>query len=106
MTALTDQVKALLGISDSSKDAYLNVFVPGTLQQVNDYCNQSFTEDDAPFAVVKFIAKSAELDMSDVRLKSRSMGNVSYSFNTELPDSVMSLLTPYRKVRFTCFPTH
>jgi hypothetical protein len=99
---LLDKIKVMLGITDNSKDDYLNTMIPLIVDDVQEQCNNTFDISNLPSGIIRYLAKALEFDMGDSRLKSRSLGNVSYSFNTELPDSVAKLLRPYKKVRFRC----
>lgn len=99
---LLDQLKKILGISDDSRDDYLNIMIPLVVDDVQEQCNDTFDVNNLPSGIIRYLAKVLEFEMGDSRLKSRSMGNVSYSFNTELPDSVTKLLRPYKRVRFRC----
>lgn len=53
-----------------------------------------------PDGVRLFMAKFIELNSTNASLKSRSMGTVSYTYQTEMPASLMSLLRPYKRIRF------
>ncbi|MGG3662096.1 phage head-tail connector protein [Bacillus gobiensis] len=93
-------VKKILGITTTKHDEYLSTVVPLFIEQASDYCNQSFDEKNLPSGVQIYVAKAIEFNIGSTSLKGRSMGNVSYSYNTELPESVTKLLRPYRKLRF------
>lgn len=101
-TELMDKIKVMAGIADDSKDEWLKVMIPELIDQAGEQCNNTFDMNDLPAGMTLYLEKAIEFNMSDVRLKSRSMSNVSYSFNTELPDSVTKLLRPYKRVRFIC----
>ncbi|WP_299514844.1 hypothetical protein [uncultured Rummeliibacillus sp.] len=47
-----------------------------------------------------FIAKAIQHGMTNVGLKGRSMGSVSYTFNLDFPQSLYTQYLPRRKVRF------
>ncbi|WP_081787944.1 phage head-tail connector protein [Sporolactobacillus terrae] len=100
--ALLQQIKTLTGLNDDTKDAYLNTVIPLIVEDAQEQCNNTFDINNLPAGIIRYLAKVIEFDMGDSRLKSRSLGNVSYSFNTELPDSVTRLLRPYKRVRFRC----
>jgi hypothetical protein len=94
------QVKNILGITTDKHDTYLSMVIPLFVEQASDYCNQSFDEKNLPGGVQLYVAKAIEFNMGSATIKGRSMGNVSYSYNTELPESITKLLRPYRKLRF------
>jgi Phage QLRG family, putative DNA packaging. len=99
---LLTKIKTMAGITDSAKDDWLKIMIPLLIDQVGEQCNNSFDINDLPSGMVLYLEKAVEFNMSDVRLKSRSMGNVSYTFNTEFPVSVTILLRPYKRMRFRC----
>ena len=55
---------------------------------------------DVPDGVRLFMAKFIELNSTNSSLKSRSMGTVSYTYQSEMPAALMSLLRPYKRIRF------
>lgn len=55
---------------------------------------------DVPESIRYFMAKFIELGSVNSSLKSRSMGTVSYTYQTEIPAVLMSLLRPYKRIRF------
>lgn len=99
------QVKNLLQIKTDKHDVYLLEALPLTISEVEDYCGKSFRDDlgnfKPPDGLKKAIAKWIELDMNKAGLKSRSMGEVSYEFETfDIPPSIRKRLNKYRKFRF------
>lgn len=98
---MLDRVKKLAKLDDSH-DEWLSEFLPILEEWVKDYCNQSFKQG-LPKAVELFIAQAVQFNMQPLSLKARSMGSVSYSYATEFPETMLSLLRPYRKVRFRAF---
>ena len=63
----------------------------------DDYCNREFDSDNLPSGVKKFIADCIKYG-STGNIASRSMGTVSYSYVTDIPDSMYKPLKPYRKL--------
>lgn len=66
----------------------------------DDYCNQSFDIKNLPSGVKKFIADCIKYG-SNGNIASRSMGTVSYSFVTDIPDSMYKPLKPYKKLSWS-----
>ncbi|MCY8035636.1 phage head-tail connector protein [Bacillus sonorensis] len=96
-------VKRLLQIKTDKYDEYLKEAVPFYIDIAKDYCNNSFTKDSEevlPSGVKLFVAKACEFSMNPVNLSSRSLGDASYSFVTELPKTVWEYLGPHKKLRF------
>jgi len=99
-----DEVKKLIGITTTKHDVYLTATIPLLIDFVRQYCRQSFTGKDGndalPGGVKLFIAKAAEYNMQKAGVTSRSMGDVSHSFYVDFPESIKTLLRPYKKVGF------
>ena len=110
MSELVDRVKAILWIQDHQYDDYLNEVVPSLKEFAKEHCNNKFLVEDPenpdeyieelPGPVVMFIARAVEYNINQAGLKSESLGDWSASYSQELPQSVIDLLKPYRKVRF------
>ncbi|QCR33129.1 hypothetical protein [Lysinibacillus sp. SGAir0095] len=84
----------------SANEDYYKVMLPILLETVNDEYNQCFEPSNLPGAVKLFLAKATQFYSMNSGLKSRSMGSVSYDFDfANLPSSITSLLTRYRKVK-------
>lgn len=95
-------LKTMLGITTDRHDAYLKEVIPLFIDFAKDYCNNRFLVDGAeklPAGVKLFVAKAIEFNMAPSNLSARSMGDVSYSYETELPESVLRHLKPYRRLR-------
>jgi hypothetical protein len=96
--AVLDKIKQLAMMQGAQNDAYLTATIPYYFDLACDKCHQQFDPDDIPSGVMMFIAQACKFNIADVRLKGRTMGNVSYTFNTEIPDTVIGYLRPYRKL--------
>jgi hypothetical protein len=96
------RVKKLIGIKNDKHDEYLTEIVPLLVDFAKDECHNSFVDKDGneniPSGVVIFVAKAAQFYMTNTGLASRSMDTVSYSFATELPETILKNLNPYRKM--------
>lgn len=102
-----EAIKGIMGISfeDDSKDAYIKTMLPLMIEAVMAETNNTFNiQADGtmriPGGVKIYLAKAIERNTMKTGLKSRSMGSVSYSYDTEIPKELMRLLTPYKKVKF------
>lgn len=87
-----------LPLEDTSNDETLKGLIEVYQGIAEEYCNQKFGEI-LPYGVKKFIAESIKYGVSG-NLASRSMGTVSYTFVTDLPQSVYKHLAPFRKLRW------
>jgi Phage gp6-like head-tail connector protein len=97
-------VKNMLSIKTTQHDDYLTEVIPLFIEQAKDYCNNSFLVngvEELPGGVKLYVAKAIQFNMNPSNLKGRTMGEVSYSYETNLPRSITRFLAPYRKVRFS-----
>lgn len=94
------QVKNILGITSDRHDNYLAEVVPLFLEIAEERTNNTFTAGEEPAGVKLFVAKACEYNMQESGLKSRTLGDVSYTYETDFPPSVLKHLRPYKKVRF------
>ncbi|WP_185160553.1 phage head-tail connector protein [Mammaliicoccus sciuri] len=97
---LLQKVKLIntIPLSDTENDEILERIIELYKELAEEYCNQKF-DDEIPSGVVKFIAKCIKYGQSG-NLASRSMGTVSYSYVTDLPQSAYKHLAPFRKLRW------
>ncbi len=103
-STLVEKVKLRLGITDTKHDEFLQEVAPDHLDYAKAYTNNTFEEDGVeviPGPVILFVAKACEYNMGQTGVRSRSMGEVSYTYETDLPKSIMKLLKPYKRVKFT-----
>jgi len=100
-----DTVKLLAGIplTKTIHDDFIKAKVPILIGWAKDYCNKTFIvgeEEVLPAGVQKFVGEAIKYDLRNTGLKSRQMGNVTYSFDTDYPDTVTRNLAPYRALRW------
>lgn len=99
-----EEVKRILGIPESNTryDEYLTTVIPLFIDHARNYCNRPFTDedgkDDLPGGVRIAVAKWAQSNMQKPGLRSRTMGQVSYTYDTDIPDSIRRMLAPYRRL--------
>lgn len=97
-----ETIKNMLGIKTAKHDAYLTEVIPLFIDHAKELCNNQF-EGDLPSGVKLYVAKAIQFNMNPSNLKGRKMGEVSYSYETDLPKSITKHLTPHKRVRFKCF---
>lgn len=102
-----NEIKAIMQMSesDTSKDAYIKTMLPLFLESVMAHTNNQFSYTAEgklriPGGVKIYLAKAIERNTMKTGLKSRSMGTVSYSYDTSVPEELKSHLAPYRKVKW------
>ena len=101
------EVKAIQGIpsTETDHDEYIKTMLPLMMEAIMAETNNNFgiTEDGSlriPGGVKIYLAKAIQRNLRDSTIKSRSMGSVSYSYDTAIPPELLKFLAPYKKVRF------
>jgi Phage gp6-like head-tail connector protein len=99
------QVKAILGITNAKKDAYLTAVIPLFEEKIKKRANNRFLNEEGnevlPADLQHTLAKWVEWDMNSKQgLESRRMGDVSYNYDNEMPDFVRKDIAPHRRVSF------
>lgn len=102
------EIKVINGIKDSETkhDDYIKTMLPMLLESVVGHTNNNFGGIRAdgsvnlPGPVKIYLAKAIERSTIKTGLKSRSMGSVSYTYDTSVPNELKDYLTPFKKVRF------
>lgn len=101
--ALIDELKGMMSISNDKHDAFLNAMIPVLIESIEIECNRTFKrsskgEYDLPAGVKLYMKEALQYNMAG-KLKSRSLGNVSYSYDTSYPAHISRMLGPYRVMR-------
>jgi Phage gp6-like head-tail connector protein len=100
-----NEIKSLLDPKLVLKhDQYINTSVPLLIEFAQEDCNNSFTDE---FGVLSlkggmklFLAKCIEYNLnSKAGQSSRTFGEVSYSYDTNFPPSILKFLEPYRRIK-------
>lgn len=98
----TETVKGILQIKTEKHDSYIGIVLPMFIQAVKTKCNNKFLNSDGvesiPEDVKIAIAKWIQLNMHIAGVQGRSQG-VSYSYSTEIPETILALIRPYKKLR-------
>lgn len=96
-------VKNMLGIKTDKHDSYLVQVIPLFIEIIKDKCNNKFLNENGdeslPAGVQVAVAKWCEYNMHTAGVNSKSQG-VTYSYDTDIPPSILRLIRPYRKLRF------
>lgn len=108
---LLEQVKLLLGISGTGKDALLGLLCDSVAAQVKAYCRLSDVSDAglqgilADMAITRYRARGYGQEAAPKVLSGLSEGDVSFTYKTvqydatgELTDAEKSVLSSYRKL--------
>lgn len=99
------QVKDILQITTNNHDPYLATVIPLFEEKIKSRANTRFVDsngvEELPIDLQHTLAKWIQWDMTvKAGLKARSMGEVSYTYDNEIPSFVKTDIAPYRKVRF------
>jgi hypothetical protein len=94
-----DNVKILLGITDNSQDALLNLYLSRATNFVKNYCNideipSSLDEVIEDIAVIRYRLHGVE------GVKSETKGSLSETYIESLPTNVINQLNCHRRVIF------
>lgn len=85
-------------LDDHSHDEEIETMIKIYKGIAEDYCNNKF-KTPYPSGVKKFIADCIKYSETG-NISSRSMGSVSYSFVTALPETLYQPLISYRKLKW------
>lgn len=80
----------------SERIEHYKVLAPIYFDVACAYCHTKL--DYKNKSVQLFIAKAIQYYSHNIGIASRSMGTVSYSFETNLPESVLRVIKPFKKV--------
>ncbi|MGE7092533.1 phage head-tail connector protein [Lysinibacillus sp. NPDC048646] len=95
-----EQLKLLNGVNGAKHDEFYRAMAPILYDVAKVHCNGKWELEKVPSGVMLFIAKAIQFNMTPTGLQGRSMGTVSYSYDTEFPKAIWTYLRPYKKVKF------
>lgn len=81
-------------------DAFYGALAPILFETAQEYCNQEWLPEQMPGGVKLFIAKAIQFNKTPTGLSARSIGTVSYSYDTEFPKAIWTYLRPFKRVKF------
>lgn len=87
-------------LDDTSKDSNIEPLIMHYQLIAEEYCHRDFP-DPLPSKVQQFIAKSIARDFTQQSgLSSRSMGSVSYSYDSDTDEKLNAIIRPLRRVNW------
>lgn len=99
-----DEVKALLRVSGTEYDAYLDAILPMAKECASTYCNREFTDEQGneafPGGVKLAIAKMCEFHMKQAGVQSETLARHSVTYSSEYPVEIKAILNNYRRPKF------
>lgn len=97
------EVKDINRWNTEKHDSYIGIVLPMFVEAVKGYCGNPFTDENGveslPGSVRVAVAKWIEFNVLQSGVSGRSQG-VSYSYETQVPDSIKMLLQPHRRLKF------
>lgn len=95
---MLDNIKILLGITDSSKDELLTLLINTAIDEVisythNDKCIGALDSTIQNMVVYNYNRLGTE------GVTSEGYSGVSYNYSTDYPDNIMRVLKAHRKLR-------
>lgn len=101
MQITEQQAKRLIAVNNEVESADLiqryQSLAPIYFDVAVEYCNNKDLEFDR---IIVFLAKAVQFYSHKAGLTGRSMGTVSYSYDTALPTGILQVLKPFRKLRW------
>jgi len=94
------ELKTMNNEKGVNHDAFYRALAPVLFETAREHCNKEWLPEEMPAGVKLFIAKAIQFNKNPTGLSGRSMGTVSYSYDTEFPKSIWTYLRPYKRVRF------
>lgn len=91
------KLKALLGITDNSKDELLRILLDMTVEEVVNYTH-NYELDKLENVIIK-IAIWQYNRMGTEGVDSENYSGVSFSYSTNYPDSIIKQLQAYRRIK-------
>jgi len=95
-----DQLKQMNNETGAKYDEFYRAMAPVLFDVAKDYCNGKWEPLEMPHGVRLFIAKAIQFNMQTTGLTGRTMGTVSYSYDTDFPKAIWTYLRPYKRVGF------
>lgn len=94
------EVYAINGWSTGTRDdAQIEMLIPLYRGMAEEYCNRDFTDGQEPFGVKKFIADCIGFSETG-NVQSKSMGTVSITYRSDIPQAMYQSLNPFREMRW------
>lgn len=94
---MLEKLKAMLGITDDSKDKLLRMLLDFTVEQVVNYTHNY--ELDKLEGVITYIAVWNYNRMGTEGVDSENYSGVSFSYSSDYPDYIKKQLQAYRRIQ-------
>lgn len=94
---MLNKIKLLLGSMDDDKDDVLQLLINVVTDEVKDYCNVDSVDGMESVIIQMVIIKYNLIGHEGVA--SESYSGVSYTYEHDYPDSILSTLKKHRRLR-------
>ena len=95
---MLQSIKALLGITDDSKDNLLNVLISKAIDEIVSYTHNPQCVPLLENAIIDIVVYNYNR-IGTEGLTAERYTDVQYNYSNDYPDSIKSQLKSYRKVR-------
>lgn len=95
---MLDKIKVLLGITDSSKDELLNIIIENDIAYILNRTHRDCFNDNLENILIQCVLWDYNKIGSE-GLGSESYSGLSYNYQSQYPENIMSQIRANRKVR-------
>lgn len=94
---MLENVKLMLGITDTSKDDLLSLLIENATQEVLTYTNQKSITDSLNTAILLVVVYNFNR-IGTEGVDSEGYSGVSFAYSSDYPDNIMRLLKKQKKI--------
>ena len=95
---MLENVKLMLGITDTSKDDLLLLLIENATQEVLTYTNQKSINDSLNTAILLVVVYNFNR-IGTEGVDSEGYSGVNFAYSSDYPDSIMRLLKKQKKIQ-------
>lgn len=95
---MLEDIKTLLNITNTTKDKLLNLLIKQQTNFVLDYTNNTILNINLENIVVQLVV-IAYNKIGMEGMSSTKFGDISYSFENEIPNPILLQLNKYRRIK-------
>lgn len=95
---MLENVKLMLGITDTSKDDLLSLLIENATQEVLTYTNQKSINDSLNTAILLVVVYNFNR-IGTEGVDSEGYSGVNFAYSSDYPDSIMRLLKKQKKIQ-------
>ena len=95
---MLENVKLMLGITDTNKDDLLSLLIENATQEVLTYTNQKSINDSLNTAILLVVVYNFNR-IGTEGVDSEGYSGVNFAYSSDYPDSIMRLLKKQKKIQ-------